>query len=166
MRWRSPIFNLISQRGWGSPSKWRASGRAIIKLSKKEPCVVHGLSVFCSSESFKKLGLPPEKKTGGKLWAGPPSLRVLGHVRAHFYFDLYTDSSSDSLDVSLGLLYNWLSNRCTSRVNISLLPFPPWCPFEANWSLPAFQGWSNKVLRRKRYKRKNSGYHVALAEFN
>jgi hypothetical protein len=31
-------------------------------LSKKEPCVVHGLSVFCSSESFKKLGLLPEKK--------------------------------------------------------------------------------------------------------
>jgi len=28
---------------------------------------------FCSSESFKKLGLPPEKKTGGKLWAGPPN---------------------------------------------------------------------------------------------
>jgi len=29
---------------------------------------------FCSSESFKKLGLPPEKKnTGGKIWAGPPN---------------------------------------------------------------------------------------------
>jgi hypothetical protein len=27
---------------------------------------------FCSSESFEKFGLPPEKKTGGKLWAGPP----------------------------------------------------------------------------------------------
>ncbi len=29
---------------------------------------------FCSSESFKKLGLPPEKKqNGGKLRAGPPN---------------------------------------------------------------------------------------------
>jgi hypothetical protein len=31
-----------------------------------------GLSVFFSSESFDKFGLPPEKKTGGKLWARPP----------------------------------------------------------------------------------------------
>ena len=29
---------------------------------------------FCSSESFEKFGLPPEKKTGGKLWAGPPTV--------------------------------------------------------------------------------------------
>jgi len=31
---------------------------------------------FCSSESFEKLGLPPEKKNGGKLWAGPPILKL------------------------------------------------------------------------------------------
>jgi hypothetical protein len=44
-------------------------------LSKKSLVFFHGLSVFfCSSESFKKFGLPPEKKTGGKLWAGPPIL--------------------------------------------------------------------------------------------
>jgi hypothetical protein len=29
--------------------------------------------LFCSSESFEKFGLPPEKKTGGKLWVRPPS---------------------------------------------------------------------------------------------
>jgi len=52
-------------------------------------------------------------------------LRALGRVRAHFDFDLSTDSSSDSLEVSIGLLYNWLSNRCTSRINIFLLPSPP-----------------------------------------
>jgi hypothetical protein len=64
-----PIFNLISQRGWGLPSKWRASGRAIIKLSKKKSLVLFTVCLFfCSSESFEKFGLTPEKKTGGKLW--------------------------------------------------------------------------------------------------
>jgi hypothetical protein len=32
---------------------------------------------FCTSESFEKLGLPPEKKNGGKLWAGPPIIEIL-----------------------------------------------------------------------------------------
>jgi hypothetical protein len=73
MRWQSTIFNLISQRGWGSPSKWRASGRAIIKLTKKEPCVVHGLSVFVFFRELRKIWPPTRKKTGGKLWAGPPN---------------------------------------------------------------------------------------------
>ena len=62
MWWRSPIFNLISQRVWGSPSKWQASGRAIIKLSKKEPCVVHGLSVFLFFRELRKIWPPARKK--------------------------------------------------------------------------------------------------------
>jgi len=47
-------------------------------------CQKIGLSLFsiclffCSSKSFEKLGLLPEKKTGGKLWAGPP--RKSAHV--------------------------------------------------------------------------------------
>ncbi len=42
-------------------------------LSKKEPCVVHGLSVFFFFQELQKIRPPARKKNGGKLWAGPPT---------------------------------------------------------------------------------------------
>jgi hypothetical protein len=42
-------------------------------LSKKEPCVVHGLSVFLFFRELQKIRPPARKKNGGKLWAGPPN---------------------------------------------------------------------------------------------
>jgi hypothetical protein len=41
-------FDRVTQHGLGSTTKWQALGRAIIKLLKKEPLFVHGLSVFLS----------------------------------------------------------------------------------------------------------------------
>jgi hypothetical protein len=42
---------------------------------KKEPCVVHGLVClfFMFFRELQKIWPPARKKTGGKLWAGPPS---------------------------------------------------------------------------------------------
>jgi hypothetical protein len=43
-------------------------------VKKRALCCSRSVCFFFSSESFKTFGLPPEKKTGGKLWAGPPIL--------------------------------------------------------------------------------------------
>jgi hypothetical protein len=40
-------------------------------LSKKEPCVVHGLSIILFFQELQKIR--EKNKNGGKLWAGPPT---------------------------------------------------------------------------------------------
>ena len=47
-------------------------GEGYYQVVKKSLVLFTVCLFFCSSESFEKFGLPPEKKTGGKLWAGPP----------------------------------------------------------------------------------------------
>ena len=44
-------------------------GEGDYQVVKKKSLVLFTVCLFfCSSESFEKFGLTPEKKTGGKLW--------------------------------------------------------------------------------------------------
>jgi hypothetical protein len=48
-------------------------GEGDYHVVKKDPCVVHGLSVFLFFRELQKIRPPARKKNGGKLWAGPPT---------------------------------------------------------------------------------------------
>ena len=42
-------------------------------MSKNQPLFVQRLSVFLFFRELRKIRPPARKKTGGKLWAGPPN---------------------------------------------------------------------------------------------
>jgi len=49
-------------------------GEGDYEVVEKEPCVVHGLSVFLFFRELRKIRPPArKKKIEGKLWAGPPT---------------------------------------------------------------------------------------------
>jgi hypothetical protein len=65
-------------------------------LSKKEPCVVHGLSVFLFFRELQKIRPPARKKNGGKLWARPPTIALSLSVESHCFRQGSADITSDA----------------------------------------------------------------------
>ena len=51
-------------------------GGAILIVSKNRPLFVQRLSVFLFFRELRKIRPPARKKNGGKLWAGPPILKL------------------------------------------------------------------------------------------
>ena len=87
-------------------------------------CQKIGLSLFsvclffCSSKNFEKLGLPPEKKTGGKLWAGPPPFSMAMWIRRYGAKRIaQCDRSRATLDAT-GRRH-WVSNHSVSPCRTS-----------------------------------------------
>jgi hypothetical protein len=144
-----PIFNLISQRGWGSPSKWRASGRAIIKLSKKEPCVVHGLSVFfVLPRASKNLASRQKKKLEENSGPDPllsSSVKGCSSPSQDWRRQPRRPSSPEEGDID---------RRCFSPPALKMLCSVFMCfeSVQANFSLDTFGGHIGAFLKTQRHK--------------
>jgi len=74
------IANFLSDHParLGITIKMASIGEGDYHVVKKEPCVVHGLSVFMFFWELQKITPPARKKNGRKLWAGPPTCSGVG----------------------------------------------------------------------------------------
>jgi hypothetical protein len=107
-----------------------ALGRAIIMLSKKEPCVVHGLSVFLFFQELQKIRPPARKKMEGNSGPDPLILgtNILGNLLLQDLHLIRCGRNSEVKHVALKVLKEADFHCLYSAAGVGITSAAAWSP--------------------------------------